>query len=192
MRCGHSGGQGWWGCKGADDAHADCAPSIGIPETPLSDEAHQAVLCALDDEYRSQAFYRAVLGKFPYAPPFLQIVESERRHAAALTKILDAYGVAAPANAHIDSAEILGSVPETLACACEAAVKDEIRNDRLYADHLLPKVAAYPVIAHIFEMLMRASRDCHLPALRTFADAYRMERPLAQDPAWECGAACAT
>ncbi len=182
MRCGHSGGQGWWGCKAAS-LRAACAPTIGIPETPLSAEAHKAVLRALDDEYRAQAFYRAVLGKFPYALPFLPIAESEERHAAALTSILDAYGAPTPPNPHLDSPEILESVPDTLACACEAAVEDEIRNDRLYAEELLPEVAAYPVIAQVFEALMRASRECHLPAFRSFAEAYRMKRPLTQAPA---------
>jgi hypothetical protein len=192
MRCGHSGGYGWWGCKGRrQDGRADCPPAIGVPEHPLSDEARQAVLAALDDEYRALAFYRAVLGKFPYAQPFLDIVDSEARHAAALIGILDAYGAPAPANAYLDSAEILASAPDTLAEACEVAVRAEIRNDRLYAEQLLAKVAAYPVIAEIFATLMRTSRQCHLLAFRTFAEAYRMERPLAQSPEWDCGAACA-
>lgn len=182
MRCGHSGGQGWWGCKAASP-RAECAPSLGIPNTPLSMEARDAVLRALDDEYRAQAFYRAVLGKFPYALPFLPIAESEERHAAVLTNILDAYGLPTPANDHIGSPEILSSVPDFLACACEAAIRDEIGNDRLYAEELLPKVVGYPVIAQIFEALMRASRECHLPAFRAFAEAYRMDRPLAQAPA---------
>ncbi|MCW2285754.1 hypothetical protein M2323_002048 [Rhodoblastus acidophilus] len=160
--------------------NAECAPKIGAPETPLSAEALQAVLRALDDEYRAQAFYRAVLSKFPYALPFAPIAESEARHAAVLTSLLDAYGAKTPPNPHLDSPEILRSAPDTLAEACEAAIEDEIRNERLYTEDLLPRVAAYPVIAQIFEALMRASRECHLPAFRCFAEAYRMNRPLTQ------------
>ena len=121
-----------------------------------------------------------MLGKFPYALPFLPIAESEQRHAAVLTQILDAYGAPTPPNPYFDSPEIVDSVPDTLARACEAAVREEIGNDRLYAEELLPEVAAYPVIAQIFEALMRASRECHLPAFRAFAEAYRMDRPLTQ------------
>jgi hypothetical protein len=138
---------------------------------------------ALDDEYRAHAFYRAVLRKFPYALPFSHIAEAEERHAAALSQILDAYGFEAPANAHIDSTEILASVPASLAGACAAAVEEEPRNDRLYAEDRLHKVESYPLIAHIFERLMLASRECHLPAFLSFAEAYRMDRPLAQAPA---------
>lgn len=177
MRCGHAGGHGWWGCKG--DARP---PSLGVPSEPLSPEARDAVLSALDDEYRAQAFYRAILRKFPHALPFSEIVEAEGRHAAVLIAILDAYGFKAPANPHFDSAEILAGVPDTLAGACEAAMQAEMRNDRLYAEDLTPKVAGYPAIAAIFERLMLTSRECHLPAFRSFAEAYRMERPLAQSP----------
>jgi len=181
MLCGHSGGAGWWGCKTAS-ANAECAPTLPAPEKPLSAEARQAVLRALDDEYRAQAFYRAVLAKFPYALPFLPIAESEERHAIVLSRILDVFGAQIPPNPHLDSAEILASVPGTLAQACEAAIADEIANDRLYAEELMPAVADFPAIAQIFEALMRASRECHLPAFRSFAEAYRMERPLTQAP----------
>ncbi|MBB4196309.1 hypothetical protein CCR94_05640 [Rhodoblastus sphagnicola] len=174
MQCGHAGGEGWWGCK----ADGGCAPILAAACEKLSGEARQAVVTALDDEYRAQAFYRAVLRKFPHALPFSRFVEAEARHAAALTGILDAYGLEAPPNVHIDSAEISASAPATLAGACEAAAAAEIRNDRLYAEVLLPMVAAYPLIAAIFERLMLTSRECHLPAFRCFAEAYRMERPL--------------
>jgi len=192
MRCGHSGGYGWWGCKGRRaDGRADRPPSL-VPEKPLSAQAHRAVLAALDDEYRAYAFYRAVLEKFPYALPFVNIVESEARHAAALVDILNAHGLPTPANPYLGSGEMRDRAPDSLAGACEAAVRDEIDNDRLYAEKLLPEVAGYPAIARIFETLMRTSRECHLPAFRAFANAYRMERPLAQTPDWDCGAACAT
>jgi hypothetical protein len=176
--------EGGCGCVGRrHDEEAGCAPPIGAPREPLSAEARQALLAALDDEYRSHAFYLAVLKKFPYAWPFTHIVESEQRHAAALTRILEAYGVPAPANDHIGSADIQRSVPPSLACACDIAAQEERDNDRLYGEHLIPKVSAYPIIAQAFERLRLASRECHLPAFASFADAYRMKKPLEQAPA---------
>jgi hypothetical protein len=174
--------EGLCGCVRLRDDE-ECLPTVGAPGAPLSAEAKQAVLAALDDEYRCRAFYLAVLKKFPYAWPFTRIVESEERHAVALTRILEAYGVPAPANGHIGSADINRCVPASLACACDIAAQEERDNDRLYAEHLIPRVSAYPMIAQAFERLRLASRECHLPAFATFADAYRMKTPLEQAPA---------
>jgi len=148
-------------------------PALHALEGPLSAAALEAVLVALDDEYRARAFYLAVLERFPGAMPFAHIVGSEERHAAALANILKTIGLPVPPNPHVGTEDIRRGVPASLACACGLAVKEEIHNDRLYADELLPKVADFPVIAAVFERLMLASRERHLPAFRRFAQIYR-------------------
>ena len=39
-------------------------------------------MAALDDEYRAEAIYDAVMQKFGEVRPFINIIEAERRHAA--------------------------------------------------------------------------------------------------------------
>ncbi len=176
------GDHGGCGCGGRGHGHGrgrggGCgAPEVGAVEGPLSAEAHQAVLEALDDEYRARAFYLAVLERFSGAMPFAHIEGSEARHAAALARVLAAYGLPVPANPYIGDEKIRRSVPASLACACDIAVKEEIHNDRLYAEKLLPKVAGFPLVAQMFERLMLASRERHLPAFRRFAQVFHAHR----------------
>ncbi|MCI4677330.1 hypothetical protein K9U39_00125 [Rhodoblastus acidophilus] len=177
---------GGCGCGGRGSGHGrgrghgmggGCAmPAFDAVEGRLSAEAHEAVLEALDDEYRARAFYLAVLERFPGAMPFAHIVESEERHAAALARVLAAYGLAVPPNPYIGNEAISRSVPGSIACACDLAVKEEVHNDRLYEEKLLPKAEAFPLVAQVFERLMLASRERHLPAFRRFAEAYRAGR----------------
>jgi rubrerythrin len=166
----HRGGEG--GGEGA------CLSTLAVRgERPLSAEARAAVLVALDDEHRAEAYYAAVLERFPGALPFARIVEAERRHAAALAAILTAHGVPVPANAHLGSEEMRAMVPATISCAAEVAVGAEIDNVALYEDELLPKVADHPEIAAVFTVLMEASRDRHLPAFRRWGT--RRDEPRA-------------
>lgn len=163
-----------YGRRHQDGAGHGCDLSIAIEVGgPLSVEAHAAVLEALDDEYRARAFYLAVLERFPGALPFAHIVESEERHANKLIEILRAYGRDIPANSYIGSGDILCSVPAALACACDLAVEEEKHNVSLYETRLLPEVAAFPVIAHVFTRLMLASRERHLPAFHRWSATYR-------------------
>ncbi|MBV5263714.1 hypothetical protein [Pinisolibacter aquiterrae] len=144
-----------------------CLSTLAVRgERPHSAEARAAVLAALDDEHRAEAYYAAVPERFPGALPFARIVETERRHAAAPAAILTAHGVPVPANAHLGSEAMRAMVPATIACAAEVAVTAEIDNVALYEDDLLPKVADHPEIVTVFTVLMEASRGRHLPAFR--------------------------
>ena len=172
--CGHGGGRGHGhGHQGGGDCNRPIPEQAGVP---LSSEAHAAVLEALDDEYRARAFYLAVLDRFPGAMPFAHIVDAEERHANALISVLKAYGKAVPANPYIGSDDIRRSVPASVACASDLAVKEERHNDNLYEDRLLAQVADYPVITDVFTRLMLASRDRHLPAFERWSAAYRHEK----------------
>jgi len=48
--------------------------------------------------------------------------------------------------------------------ACQIGVDAEIANAALYRDELLPAVTAYEDITLVFENLMNASQQKHLPA----------------------------
>lgn len=167
--CGRGNGR-----RRQDGAAHGCDLSVAIEVgAPLSAEAHSAVLEALDDEYRARAFYLAVLERFPGAMPFAHVVESEERHADKLVEILRAYGRDVPANSYIGSDDIRRSVPASPVCACDLAVEEEKHNVSLYETRLLPRVAAFPMITHVFTRLMLASRERHLPAFQRWSAAYR-------------------
>ncbi|VFU16779.1 ferritin-like domain-containing protein [Methylocella tundrae] len=160
------------GGNGRGGRRAQGCASVTAPHdiaSPLSPAARSAVIEALEDEYHARAFYRAILERFPGAKPFSHIVEAESRHAAALERVLAAYAVPVPSDRHAGSEEIRRSVPAALACACEIAAQAEIENVSLYEDKLLPRVAGYQAIESVFNRLMQASRDRHLPAFQRCA-----------------------
>ncbi len=162
--CGRGrGGQG----RGRGGGRGRCGTSfVSTDLRPLEDEAHAAVLEALDDEHRAFALYSAILERFPGAMPFAHIVEAEGRHIELLASVLKAHGREVPANPHLGSPEMRRAVPASIACACDIAVEAEIDNVALYVQRLLPKVADHPDITEAFVRLMEASRDRHLPAFR--------------------------
>lgn len=133
----------------------------GLPES-----VKDAVEIALDDEYKAEAFYDAVIEKFGPVRPFVNIVEAERRHARRLENLLTAYGLSLPENGYRTGAKQTPAVPASLIEACQTGVDAEIENAALYEDRLLPAVADYPDIAAAMNDLMSASRDRHLPAFQ--------------------------
>jgi hypothetical protein len=140
---------------------------------PLPGSVVAAILTALDDEHHAEAAYEAVLARFGAVRPFLNIVEAERRHAAALIRILAAHGLSAPPNPYLSGAKKLGEVPATLDEACEAGVEAEIANVALYDSSLLPAVAGHPEVETVFRRLRDASAERHLPAFRRCASRHR-------------------
>lgn len=137
----------------------------------VSAEAHQAVLRALDDEYRAEAFYDAVMKRHGVVRPFSRIIYAEQRHSEALIAILTENGLDVPQNTYLGSDEMAAATPATLAEACAAGVTAEIENAALYDDALLPAVADYPDIVYVFENLRDASQYRHLPAFQRCGDS---------------------
>ena len=75
----------------------------------------EAVLLeALDDERKAEATYGAVIEKFGEVRPFINIIEAERRHSAAIERQMTRLGFAIPANQWQGK----GMAPATLAEAC--------------------------------------------------------------------------
>ena len=119
----------------------------------------EALSTALDDEYKAEAMYAAVLEVFPGARPFANIIEAEKRHSGFVKTEMDRLGIRYETNNPYDGKL---EAPATLLAACEAGVKAELENIALY-DRLLPTVSDAQVRT-VLERLQAASQDRHLPA----------------------------
>lgn len=140
----------------------DCLAVEGV-EYPVGDLPENVVIAlndAIQDEYKARATYEAVIAKFGSIRPFIMIKGAEERHIASLKSIFDKYGIDVPANSYPGTV----TAPESVQEACAIGVSAEIANAALYKDKLLPVVTAYPDITNVFENLMNASQQKHLPA----------------------------
>ncbi len=113
---------------------------------------------ALDDEYKARAMYRKMIDQFGPVRPFVNIVEAEQRHIAALLPLFEKYRIAPPEDKWTTTLR----VPDTLLEACQAGVDAEIENIAMY-DRLLAAVQEDDV-ARVLANLQAASRERHLPA----------------------------
>lgn len=137
---------------------------MGIePAERLSDAEQADLLAALDDEFMARATYAQVIDDFGPVRPFVNIVEAEGRHAAALERLLSRYGVPVPLDTWPGRVERYASIQ----AACDAAVEAEVDNAALY-DRLLAGTARPDILA-VYRNLQEASQDRHLPAFRRCA-----------------------
>lgn len=121
----------------------------------------EALQMALDDEYRAEAIYAAVMDAHGEARPFVNIIEAERRHARRVKAEMDRLGISYdPVNPYLGQIE----APASLLEACEQGVEAEIENIALY-DRLLPAISDSGVKATLSD-LQWASRERHLPAFK--------------------------
>ncbi len=130
------------------------------PTTALTTPEQQALAAALDDEYKSHETYQRVIADFGPVRPFINIVEAEARHIAALLDLFAKYGLAPPANRWAGQAARYAD----LHAACVAGVQGEIDNVALY-DGLL-QATRRPDLLQVFQALRAASQDRHLPAFQ--------------------------
>lgn len=129
----------------------------------LDEQEAQALLAALDDEYKSHATYDQVIRDFGQVRPFINIVEAEARHIAALLTLFERYSLPVPPNPWPGKTPRYPSVD----AACVAAVQAEIDNAALY-DRVLASTRR-PDILDVFQALRSASQDRHLPAFQRCA-----------------------
>ncbi len=129
----------------------------------LSEMEEEALLMALDDEYKAWSIYDQVIADFGAARPFTSIQKAEANHIAALVNLFERYELDVPVN------EWPGNVPvfDTLSEACAAGVQAEIDNAALY-DQLFD-MADNPDILRVLTSLQRASETKHLPAFERCA-----------------------
>jgi hypothetical protein len=130
----------------------------------LTEDEVEALLIALDDEYRAWAVYEQVISDLGAARPFPNIQRAEENHIAALTSLLERYGVSVPEN------EWIGNVPsyDTLGDACATGLQAETDNAALY-DQLFSMVDNVEIL-RVFTALQQASETKHLPAFERCAN----------------------
>lgn len=127
----------------------------------MSEELENALIEAINDEYKARATYRAVINQFGEIRPFSNIVEAEGRHVEALLPLFAKYNIAVPEDDWATRIETPASIPE----ACALGVKDEIENAEMY-ERLLAATIDYPDVQTVLKQLQRASKENHLPAFQ--------------------------
>ncbi len=120
----------------------------------------EALSEALEDEYKARATYRKVIERFGLVRPFVNIVEAEGRHIAALQAQFNRLGVSPP----LDTWQERVKAPESVAQACADGVQAEIENDAMYV-RLLGQVTDAEVRS-VMLRLQEASRTQHLRAFQ--------------------------
>jgi hypothetical protein len=140
----------------------DCllVEDLEYPVSELPIEVQEALDEAINDEYKALSVYEAVVAKLGTIRPFSMIMGAEEQHIASLKAIYDKYGLEVPANTWPSKV----SAPDTLQEACQIGVDAEIANAALYKEKLLPAVKEYEDITAVFENLMNASEEKHLPS----------------------------
>jgi len=134
----------------------------------LDEQERQALLAALDDEYKSHTTYDQVIRDLGPVRPFINIVEAEARHIAALVTLFERYSLPVPPNPWSGKVARYTSLQQ----ACEAGVAAEIANGEMY-ERLLT-AARRPDILTVLRNLQEASQQRHLPAFQRCA-----QRPAA-------------
>jgi len=138
---------------------AEPAPLTGT----LTQTEVNGLLRALDDEYHAWAIYDQVIEDFGQVRPFVNIQRAEESHIAALTNLLNTYGVAVPANPWIGQAPSF----ESLTAANAAGATAERENAALY--DTLKTTTSRADILRVYDSLQRASIEKHLPAFERAA-----------------------
>ncbi|MBE9136435.1 DUF2202 domain-containing protein [Nodosilinea sp. LEGE 07088] len=135
-----------------------------IPIVPVAprfrpdERTQQAMLAALDDEYKARAFYTVVIEKFGEVRPFSNIVQAEDRHARRWQTLFTQYGLPIPADPYAGQVE----APGTLATACEMAIASEVANVQMYDEFL--EFVTEPDLRDTFSQLRDVSQNRHKPA----------------------------
>jgi len=127
----------------------------------MTQKLEQALIEALDDEYKACASYAHIISVFGEIRPFINIMEAEKRHIQALFPLFKKYGFSVPDDSWGKRVETPNSILE----ACQAGVEAEIGNTEMY-DRLLATTKDYADVQEVFKNLQRASQENHLPAFQ--------------------------
>jgi hypothetical protein len=128
-----------------------------------STELETMLVAAIEDEYKAQAEYDALIETFGAVKPMTNIVNAEANHIDALEVLFDAYGFSIPEN----NGTQFVVVPDTLAEAFQTGIDAEIYNISMYEDFL--KQDLPQDVADTFTNLMNASEN-HLAAFERQVD----------------------
>jgi hypothetical protein len=130
------------------------------PVDNISEEAKEALIEAINDEYKAHALYEKTIAKLGPVRPFSMIIEAENQHISSLKSLFDKYRLQIPTDNWADKV----TAEDTLKDACQAGVTAEIANAKLYREKLLPMAKGYENIQSVFTNLMNASQEKHLTA----------------------------
>ncbi len=140
-------------------------------QTTLGESTQQAMIEAINDEYRAHAFYSAVIDKFGAVRPFANIVQSEANHINRWQSLFAQYGMTVPPDTFAGQM----SAPNTLAEACQAGADAEVANVAMY-DRFLGFVTE-PDLRAAFTQLRQVSEERHLQAfIRCLNSSSRRQR----------------
>jgi hypothetical protein len=130
----------------------------------LDKKSEQALIDAINDEYKARAVYQKVMDKFGKVQPFSNIIKAEETHIAELKVLFTKYGIPVPKDEWYSKVPAYASLQE----ACAAGVQAEIDNAKMYDEFF--KFVKEKDITDTFKRLRDASRDKHLPAFKKCAD----------------------
>ncbi|MDY0092371.1 MAG: DUF2202 domain-containing protein [Candidatus Vecturithrix sp.] len=130
----------------------------------LDAKTQQALLDALNDEYKALATYQQVIEQFGDIRPFTNIMKAEQTHVEELLPLFEKYGVAVPENEWIGKITAFASIEDAL----KAGVQAEIENAQMY-DEFFTFVQEQDIL-QVFTQLRDASQEKHLPAFQRGAE----------------------
>jgi len=154
--------QAFWG-NGQSGGPGRGAGGGGIAQGTLTEAEIESLNLVLQDEYHAWAVYDQVIQDFGQVIPFTAIREAEARHAAAVERLFEKYGLDVPENQWVGNAPSFDSLEE----ACAAAVQAEIDNAGLYDTALATTTRRD--LTNVFTNLQSASLNKHLPAFQACA-----------------------
>lgn len=156
---------------------SDCVvdpPSLPAEEVDINTETkimtdessaslEEMMVAAIEDEYKAEAEYEALIETFGAVKPFTNIVEAEASHIKALETLFAAYDFTVPAN----NGSTFVAVPNTIEEALQTGIDAEIKNIAIYEDFL--KQDLPQEVEDTFTALMKASEN-HLAAFQRNLD----------------------
>ena len=139
------------------------SPTATTSTVATSGSLRDALMQALDQERVARTTYQAIISRIGAIGPFPNIATSELQHISAVQQAATQHRITLSA-----TNPAIGDVPSSLPAACRVGVTIERDTQALYA-RLLPQVASYPDVAHVFTTLQSAAVDSHLPAFERCA-----------------------
>jgi len=129
---------------------------------------------AIQDEYRAEGTYRAVMMKFGEVRPFSNIIRAEQMHIRLVADLMGKYGYPVPVSTFLQRKDetaaafmVRMNVPDTFTGAAKQAVGVEESQIPFY--NRLLKQTLPDDVRQVFVKLQADSRDRHLVAFRRFA-----------------------
>jgi hypothetical protein len=146
----------------SEDGTEDTGGTQALQEE-ATPELEAMLIAAIEDEYKAQAEYDALIDEFGAVKPITNIIKAEASHINALEVLFASYGLPVPE----DNGAEFAVIPSTLEAAFQAGVDAEIKNIAIYEEFL--KQDLPQDVEDTFTNLMNASEN-HLAAFERQLD----------------------